>query len=282
MGKTALVTGGSHNIGQGIAVVLAEHGWDVAITYRSRRDGAEETRRTIEALGRTCHVFQANLEEADGPQKAVDAAYKALGHLDLCVCNAGRDTRGSILTVTAEDLALIYETNYRNYILTAGAAARYMVRDKVKGSIVFITSSRAEQAYPDDFLYGGFKGAIKRACESIALDLSAYGIRVNCVAPGATWPHASGDPEKETNEFLRQSVPMHRSGTARDMGEAVAYLAEKGTYATGITLRLDGGLILPGLREGSDPVIWWNPQWRETVTQTAMDMLEAHEKEAET
>ncbi len=279
MGKTALVTGGSHNIGQGIAIVLAEHGWDVAITYRNRKDGAEETRKAIEALGRKCYVFQASLEQADGPQKAVDAAYDALGHLDLCVCNAGRDTRGSILTATAEELAMIFENNYRNYILTAGAAARYMVRDGIKGSIIFITSSRAEQAYPEDFLYGGFKGAIKRACESIALDLSAYGIRVNCVAPGAVWPHASEDPEKETNEFLRKSIPLHRSGTPRDMGEAVAYMAEKATYATGITLRLDGGLILPGLVEGGEPDIWYRPQWREDVTKKAMEMLEAHEKE---
>ena len=57
MNKTALVTGGSHNIGQQIAIVLARHGYDVAITYNSRKEGALDTQREIEALGRKCFVY---------------------------------------------------------------------------------------------------------------------------------------------------------------------------------------------------------------------------------
>lgn len=274
MCKTALVTGGSHNIGQGIAIVLAEHGYDVAITYRTRLEGAQETARQIEALGRRCFVYQASLEQEDVPQKIVSQAHKDLGHLDLMVCNAGSDGRISILTATSRDLERLYTSNYRNYILCAGAAARYMVRDKTPGNIIFITSTRAEQAYPDDFIYGSFKAAIKRACESIALDLSAYNIRVNCVAPGATWPH---DPQ---TPFIRNSIPLHRVGNARENGEAVAYLAsDAASYITGVTLRLDGGLILPGLMEGEDETVWVRPSWREEQYQRAMQMLEEEENQ---
>lgn len=274
MCKTALVTGGSHNIGQGIAIVLAEHGYDVAITYRTRLEGAQETARQIEALGRRCFVYQASLEQEDVPQKIVSQAHKDLGHLDLMVCNAGSDGRISILTATSRDLERLYTSNYRNYILCAGAAARYMVRDKTPGNIIFITSTRAEQAYPDDFIYGSFKAAIKRACESIALDLSAYNIRVNCVAPGATWPH---DPQ---TPFIRNSIPLHRVGNARENGEAVAYLAsDAASYITGVTLRLDGGLILPGLMEGEEETVWVRPSWREEQYQRAMQMLEEEENQ---
>ena len=279
MTKTALVTGGSHNIGQGIAIVLARKGYDVAITYHNRQDGAEDTRRAIEALGRKCFVFQANLETEDGPQKAVDEAYRALGHLDLTVCNAGRDTRGSVLTATADNLKALFESNYRNYILTAGAAARYMVRDGIHGNIVFITSSRSQRAYPDDFLYGSFKAAIMRACESIALDLSYYNIRVNCIAPGCVWPKSNWCPNPDSVPFLRDSVPMHRTGTPEDIGEAVAYIAsDAATYVTGVTLRVDGGLILPGLREGNDPVYWYRPEWHDETKEKALQMLEEHER----
>ena len=97
MEKTALVTGGSHNIGQGIAVVLAEKGYDVAITYRNRPEGAEDTRRAVEALGRRCFVMHAELGEPDAPQQVVDWAYEVLGGLELVVCNAvnpgGEDVR---------------------------------------------------------------------------------------------------------------------------------------------------------------------------------------------
>ena len=273
MSKTALVTGGSHNIGQGIAIVLAEKGYDVAITYNNRLEGALETKKAVEALGRRCFVYQASLNEADVPEKTVNQAHADLGHLDLMVCNAGRDSRVSILAVTEEDLRFLYESNYRNYILCASAAARHMVKDGVPGSIIFITSSRAEQAYPDDFIYGGFKAAIKRACESIALELSAYNIRVNCVAPGATWP-ASPDRDPNKIPFIHDSIPLHRSGTARDNGEAVAFLAsDEASYITGVSLRVDGGLILPGLMEGYEPIPWVRKEWLEKTKEKGMELL---------
>ena len=75
MNKTALITGGSHNIGQGIAIVLAEHGYDVAITYNSRKEGAIETQQEIEKLGRKCFIYQASLEKAEVPQQIVDQAH---------------------------------------------------------------------------------------------------------------------------------------------------------------------------------------------------------------
>ena len=279
MSKKALVTGGSHNIGQGIAIVLAEKGYDVAITYHGRLEGALDTKKQIEALGQKCFVYQASLEKADVPEKTVNQARKDLGGLDLLVCNAGRDSRNSILDVTEADLRFLYENNYRNYILCASAAARVMVKDGTAGSIIFITSTRAEQAYPDDFIYGGFKAAIKRACESIALDLSAYNIRVNCVAPGATWP-ASPKFDPNTIPFIHDSIPMHRSGTARDNGEAVAFLAsDAASYITGTTVRVDGGLILPGMMEGHDAVRWVSSEWQEKVKKHAMEMLEESEKE---
>lgn len=273
MQKTAIVTGGSHNIGQGIAIVLAEHGYDVAITYKSREDGALVTKQEIEKLGRKCFVYQASFENPEDCTKTVDQAHADLGHIDLIVCNAGRDVRSSVLTVTAEDMDLLYTSNFRAYTLCAGAAARHMVRDKTEGSIIFITSSRAEQAYPDDFLYGGLKAAVKRACESMALDLSPYNIRVNCVAPGATWGPGPGEQANgKKSDFVEKSIPMHRVGTPRENGEVCAFLAsEHASYITGITVRVDGGLILPGLLEGKDEIPWVRDGWHEEHFKRVME-----------
>lgn len=272
MNKVALVTGGSRNIGKGIAVVLARHGYDMAITYHNRRNGAEEVQRQIERLGRRCIILQANLEEPKAPQRAVTAVYEAYGRIDLAVCNAGRDFRSSILTITSEELDMIFAANFKNYMLTAGAAARYMVKDKVKGNIIFITSSHAERAYPDDFFYGGIKAAMKRACESIALDLSHYNIRVNCIAPGAVWPPDIADLENHL--FLKNTIPLRRSGTPEDIGEAVAFLAsDEASYITGISLRIDGGLILPGFPEGEETIRWNSEDWRQQMYEKAMKLL---------
>ncbi len=281
MSKTALVTGGSHNIGQGIAVVLAEKGYDVAITYNSRLEGALETKAEIEKLGRRCYVYQASLEIPEVPEKIVNMAHRDLGHIDLMVCNAGRDSRASILTATEKDLAYIYEANYRNYILCCSAAARHMVKDEIAGSIIFITSTRGESAHPDDFIYGSFKAAIKRACESIALELSAYNIRVNCVAPGCTWA-PSPNWDFNNTPFVKESIPLHRSGTAREVGEAVAYLADDvAGYITGITLRIDGGLVLPGLLEGHDAIPWVRKGFLDKNRNEAIEMVNESIKKLE-
>ena len=278
MNKTALVTGGSHNIGQGIAIVLAEHGYDVAITYNSRKDGAVETQKEIEKLGRKCFIYQASLEKPEVPQQIVDQAHKDLGgRLDLMVCNAGNGgVRGSADPLTPESVDEVYTVNFRNYILCAGAAARHMVADKIEGSIIFITSSRAEMAYPDDYLYGGFKACVKRATESMALDLSAYNIRVNCVAPGATWVPKN---DKVLSPFVKESIPLHRVGTPRENGEVVAFLAsENASYITGITVRVDGGLILPGMLEGYDKIPWVREEWKQAQYEKAMQMVKDNEE----
>ena len=283
MNKTALVTGGSHNIGQGIAIVLAEHGYDVAITYNNRKEGAIETQQAIEKLGRKCFIYQASLEKAEVPQQIVDQAHKDLGgRLDLMVCNAGNGGfRGSILTITPENVDEVYTVNFRNYMLCAGAAARHMVADKIEGNIIFITSSRAEMAYPDDYLYGGFKACVKRATESMALDLSSYNIRVNCVAPGATWVPRPGQEDRLKSPFVTESIPLHRVGTPRENGEVVAFLAsEHASYITGITVRVDGGLILPGMLEGHDKIPWVREEWKKDQYEKAMAMVQANiEKE---
>lgn len=271
--KTALITGGSRHIGQGIAIVLAEYGYDIAITYATSPDGAKETQKQVEALGRRCFIYKAHLEKPDVPEKTVNQARADLGQLDVLVCNAGKDTRNSVLTATAEDLDYLYTNNLRNYFLCIGAAARHMVNDKTEGSIIMITSVRGQLPHPDDFYYGGIKAAMDRACKSMALDLSAYNIRINCIAPGAIWKPDEDGNYPET-PFLKESIPLHRSGYVRDIGEAAAFLAGKrSAYITGTTLLVDGGLSLPGLLERHDAIPWDYPNRKHKTYEKAMDML---------
>ena len=271
--KCAMVTGGSRHIGQGIAVVLAEHGYDVAITYATSPDGAEDTKKQVEALGRRCFIYEAHLEKAEVPEKVINKARADLGRLDVMICNAGKDTRTSVLTATAEDLDMLYTNNLRNYLLCVGAAARNMVNDGIAGSIIMITSVRAQMVHHDDFYYGCLKAAMERACKSMALDLSAHNIRVNCVAPGAVWKRDKDGNIRET-PFLKESIPLRRSGYVEDIGEACAFLSDnkRSAYITGTTLLVDGGLILPGMME-HEATIWKQPNWTPRHYERAMEML---------
>jgi NAD(P)-dependent dehydrogenase (short-subunit alcohol dehydrogenase family) len=226
---------------------MAEEGYDIAISYGDNKDGALKTQRDIQALGRKCWIYQASLHEPKVAEHLVAAVLADTGRIDLLVNNAGLTRHHSILLIKEEEMDFLFNLNYKAYILATGAVARQMVLKGIKGSIVFITSSRAERAYPSDLLYGGLKAALKRSCESIAMELSAFGIRVNCVAPG--WTAVREDSAQRLNDAALR-IPAGRLGTARENGHVVAFLAsEKAAYITGITVRVDGGLILPGMPE---------------------------------
>ena len=296
MTKKAIVTGASSGIGKGIALALAANGYDVAITYSSKRMEAEAVAEKIEKeFGRKCFCFQASLEKRDVPKEFFNAAVEALGGLDLMVNNAGLTICDSLFEISDDHLDFLLGLDFRAFIVLMREASRYMINNKTEGAIINITSSRGERAYPADGIYGGLKAALNRAIQSFALDVSSYGIRINNVAPGAIrvrtkqeiaamesggdrdyfWRDEYMDKTREiTSDFwdeLGGQIPLGRSGLPEDIANAVLFLAsEKASYITGVTLRIDGGLILPGMPEGfagmdSDISGWVRPPKKEKV-----------------
>ena len=253
--KCAFVTGGSRGIGSGVVKVLAREGYDVAFTYHSAEEEAREVADYVKSLGRRCFYYQASLEERDVPTRVTRQAIQDLGRLDVLVNNAGV-TRHNLVTETDADfIDFVYGLDFRNYILCTSVAARHMQENHIKGAIFFITSTRSMRAYPTDSIYGGFKAALNRAAESIALELSRYGIRVNCIAPGATAVRNLDKPNALTPFSFADKIPLKRFGHPEEIGNAIAFLAsDKAAYITGVTLKIDGGLILPGMPEDSGEV----------------------------
>ncbi len=258
MAKKAIVTGGSRGIGRGIALALARNGYDVAISYATRSDEAEKTARIVsDDCGRSCFYFQARLEESGEGSAFFRRAVERLGGLDLLVNNAGLTIFEPLQEISEENLDLLINLDFRNYILLMREASRYMIENGIRGSIVNITSSRGERAYPGDGIYGGLKAGLNRAIQSFALDVSAHGIRINNVAPGAirirTEEELKGSDQAYLSGFwdeLGERIALGRSGLPNDIAEAVVFLAsDRASYITGVTLRVDGGLILPGMPE---------------------------------
>lgn len=244
--KKAFVTGGSRGIGKGIVKVLAQAGYEVAFTYYSEEEEAIELQQNITKNGGKCHVFQASLEKSGVAEEVTRKAIEQMEGIDLMVCNAGLTRHDSVLTMTEELLDFVYNLNYRSYLMCAKEAANSMVTEKVAGSILFMSSTRGESPHINDSTYGGFKAAINRSVKSIALDLAQYGIRVNSIAPGAT--AVRGEDIKGT--FVASQIPLKRMGTAEEVGHLVKYLAsEEASYITGETIRIDGGLVLPAVKE---------------------------------
>jgi NAD(P)-dependent dehydrogenase (short-subunit alcohol dehydrogenase family) len=250
MSRHAFVTGGSRGIGSGIVQVLSESGYDVAFTYHEMENDAAALKQNVEAKGRRCFYYQASLEKPDVPLDVTARAVRDLGGIDLLVCNAGLTKYNDLINLDPALIDFVYGLNYRSYVLCSKVAANDMVSRGVPGNIIFITSTRGIRAYPEDSLYGGFKAALNRSAESMALDLAKYKIRVNCVAPGATAVRGDFTPEELTAGTFAPRIPLGRKGTPREVGYLVRYIAsDEAAYMTGNTIKLDGGLILPGMTE---------------------------------
>lgn len=250
MSQNAFVTGGSRGIGAGIVQVLAESGYDIAFTYHSKADEAQAVCAEVRSVGRRCFAYQAAMEEPDVPERVSMQAIDDLGSIDLLVCNAGRTIHNDLLGLEREMMDFLYGLNFRSYLLCAKIAANDMVGRGARGNIVFITSTRGIRAYPEDAIYGGLKAALNRAAESMALDMAPHGIRVNCIAPGATAIRGSFDRDTLSSGSLAKKIPLGRLGSPREVGYLVRYIAsDEADYMTGNTVKLDGGLILPGMPE---------------------------------
>lgn len=276
MSKKAFVTGGSRGIGKGIVFGLAEAGYDVAFTYASKKEAAEAVVKKVEeTFGRKAYCFQASLDKPDEADRVFKKAVEALGSLDVLVNNAGLTLCEPIQNITEEKLDHLLTLDFRSFVIMMRNATRYMIDHKIRGSIVNITSSRGERAYPECGIYCGLKAGLNHAIKAFALDVSAYGIRINNVAPGATrvrtkdemaaqatggaedyfWKKEYEDKSKPiVSDFwdeLGEMIPLMRAGTPEDIANAVLFLcSDKASYITGTTMRVDGGLILPGMPEG--------------------------------
>lgn len=256
--KKAIVTGGSSGIGRGIVYCLAADGYDVIFSYRRKGDNAK---KVIEDLQKAHPEGQFACLEADFSRGKEGTAFfktavRILQGLDLMVNNAGVTILESIFDLTEENMDYLIQVLFRNYVIMMREAATYMAAHGIKGSIVNISSVRGISAHPGDLVYGGIKAALNRVCQSVALDVAPYGIRVNNILPGATRrftpeEEKTADPAHiEKIHYLSARIPLERYGTPEDIGNAVVFLAsEKASYITGISLAIDGGLSLPGLAE---------------------------------
>lgn len=250
--KVAIVTGAGIGIGRGVAKVLAQKGYRLALTYHS----SEEDIRVVEedithTYGKAPLIIQSDLTVRGEAEDVVKQTMKEMGRIDLLVNNAGIGNHALLTEMEEDNIDMAINLDYRAPMLLSKYTAREMIDHKNPGNIIFITSSRGERAYPKDSVYGGMKAALIRSAQSLALEWAPYGIRVNCVAPGATVNRLNQNAEEEP---LGSKIPLGRIGTPSDIGEAIAWLSsDAASYITGINLRIDGGLILPGMPEDTSP-----------------------------
>jgi 3-oxoacyl-[acyl-carrier protein] reductase len=243
MKPTALVTGANSGIGKTIVSRLARGGYDVAINYKDDADSADRLSEELQQRGARTICVYADVGVSSDVDAMFEKALSTFGKLDALINNAGVQVWKPLLEVEEAEWDRILTTNLKGCYLCTQRAARHM-KELHSGAIVNIGSGCNKVPFPNLSAYTASKGGIEMFTKSAALELGPYGIRVNCVAPGAI------ETERTKNELANFAkswsilTPLRRIGTPDDVAAAVEFLlSDNASFISGQTLGVDGGLF---------------------------------------
>jgi len=237
-GKAALITGAAKRIGRSVALRLASEGADVIVNYRNSKDEADEVVAQITAMGRRAVALQADVAKREEVIAMFGAVEKEFGRLDVLVNNAGMFFPAKFEELTEEQWDRIMDTNLKSQFLCSQAAAP-MLRRSGHGRIINFASLGGLLAWPAYTHYCVSKAGVIMLTRCLARALAPE-ITVNAVAPGTiSFP---GDAPGLAEDFIRRA-PLQRTGTAKDIEDAVVFLAQS-AFVTGQVIVVDGGRSL--------------------------------------
>jgi len=237
-GRVALVTGAAKRIGRSVALRLASEGADVVVNYRSSNGEADEVVAQIGAMGRRAVAVQADVAKRADVLALFAAVEKEFGRLDILVNNAGIFFPAKFEELTEEQWDRILDANLKSQFLCSQVAAP-MLRRSGQGRIVNFASLGGLLAWPAYTHYCVSKAGVIMLTRCLARALAPE-ITVNAIAPGTI--SFAGDAPELAEDFIRRA-PLHRTGKAKDIDDAVIFLAQS-PFITGQVIVVDGGRVL--------------------------------------
>ena len=244
--KVALVTGGDSGIGRAISVHFAREGADIAIVYLDEDIDAKETKRLVEAEGRSCLLLKGDVKRAAFCKKAVGDTVSKLGKLNILVNNAGMQfPQKNPKAIDEKQLDDTFRTNIFAYFHFANEALEYLNEGDC---VINTTSVTAYRSSPNLIDYSSTKGAITSFTRSLATNLAAKRIRVNAVAPGPVWtPLIVATFDEEKIKSFGSETAMKRAGQPSELGPAYVFLAsDDASFITGQVIHVNGGEVVNG------------------------------------
>jgi 3-oxoacyl-[acyl-carrier protein] reductase len=239
--QVALVTGASRGIGRAIAKALADAGFRVVGTATSEA-GAAGITEALSAQGGKGMV----LNVTDGPalDAAIDAIVKEFGGLHVLVNNAGITRDMLSMRMKDDDWDAVIDTNLKAVFRASRAATKPMMRQRL-GRIINITSVVGVSGNAGQANYAAAKAGVAGLTRSLARELGARNITVNCVAPGFIATDMTERLPEAAKSALLASIPLGRLGSAEEVAAAVVFLASpQAAYITGTELHVNGGMVM--------------------------------------
>lgn len=255
-GQCALVTGANSGIGLAVAKALASEGAKVVVNYVVRPEAADAVVDDIKKAGGEAMAIKADVSKETEVKTMFEQMIEQYGTIDILVNNAGIQRDSSFEKMTLEQWKQVIDVNLTGQFLCAREAAKEFLRrgvtanSKSAGKIICMSSVHQEIPWGGHANYAASKGGILMLMQSMAQELAPKKIRVNSIGPGAIRTpinNEAWETEEARNKLLKL-IPYGRVGDPEDIGKAAVWLAsDESDYVTGITLFVDGGMMLyPG------------------------------------
>jgi 3-oxoacyl-[acyl-carrier protein] reductase len=239
-GKNALVTGATGGLGNAIARKLHAQGATVALSG-TRENVLQEL---ASELGERTHVLPCNLSDAEAVDALPKQAAEAMGSLDVLVANAGITKDQLLMRMKDEDWDTVMKINLESYFRLSRAALRGMMKSRW-GRIIGITSVVGVTGNPGQTNYCASKAGMIGFSKSLAQEVAARGVTVNCVAPGFIASPMTDALTEEQKSAILAKIPAGDLGSGDDIAAAVVYLASaEAQYVTGQTVHVNGGMAM--------------------------------------
>lgn len=240
MKGTVLVTGSSRGIGKGIALRLAEDGYDIVLHCRTQREDAEDVATHIRALGRQVRVLQFDIANRDQTREILEQDTETFGGYYGVVCNAGVARDNAFPAIPGDEWDEVLRTNLDGFYNVLHPVIMSMIRRRKPGRIVTMSSVSGEMGNRGQVNYSAAKAGIIGATKALAVELAKRKITVNCVAPGLIETEMT---EQLVLDEAMKMIPMQRVGSVSEVAGTVSFLmSEDAGYITRQVISVNGGM----------------------------------------
>ena len=241
--KTAIITGATRGIGRGISLAFARNGCNVAFTYSSSTEAAQNLEKELNSIGIKAKSYQSNAADFDQAQQLVDEVIKEFETVDILVNNAGITKDNLLIRIGEDDFDQVIEVNLKSVFNMTKAIQRSFLKQR-HGSLIHMSSVVGIKGNAGQSNYAASKAGIIGFSKAIALELGSRNIRSNVIAPGFIETEMTEKLPEDVVQKWREGIPLKRGGTPEDVANACVFLAsDLSNYITGQVLQVDGGML---------------------------------------